>query len=195
MQETSNARQACERDMVHGFSPSYSKRSPERQDPKQPHAAAGVAHAAPRGSNGSARWKRRAAREAFPKLARIQVDHSIGEPSLLRDQLAHGLGVELPQYARACAARARIAPLLPRHGGMKAEDRIARETNALARHEGEHQGACRKTPSVDNHVLAGIPNGRVSLHVAADRPSRIVADEDCCAARSWICQQAGAAEY
>ena len=37
-----------------------------------------------------------ARRKAFGQLTRIQVDHAIGEPSFLRDQLTHGLRIELP---------------------------------------------------------------------------------------------------
>jgi len=63
---------------------------------------------------------------------------------------------------------------------MKAEPRVLRRTDALARHHAKQQRACRKTASVDDNILTGGPYCGISLQIAADLTTAIFRDPHCC---------------
>ena len=87
------------------------------------------------------------------------------------DPVAHRAGIGLQHQLRSLRLGIDPAAAIDRAGGMEAEHGAARDADALARHDAQHQRAGGQAGAVDHHALAGGAHLVEEIDEGADLPA------------------------
>jgi hypothetical protein len=105
-----------------------------------------------------------------------QVDHPFTKAAVRADPVTDPLRVHLPHQFGCVRIAGGAACHVRRPCGVKTERCVGRHADPLARKKRQHQGTGRRTLTVDDDPLAGIPRPGVFRNVLRDAPAIIIHD-------------------